>query len=112
MDLCGYSLSNNHMQATSENLVIKIFMALILVILLTSAAWAQEQSPSDSEMEPSAVESQDNKQAADAADGATDNAAVVDDSDLDEQGYEDDDDDFIPTEEIPVDEPIPFPSNI
>jgi hypothetical protein len=36
----------------------------------------------------------------------------VDDSDLDEQTYEEDDDDFIPTEEIPADEPIPFPSNI
>ena len=36
----------------------------------------------------------------------------IDDSDLDEQTYEEDDDVFIPTEEIPADEPIPFPSNI
>ena len=36
----------------------------------------------------------------------------IDDSDLDEQTYEEDDDDFIPTEEIPADEPIPFPTNI
>lgn len=35
-----------------------------------------------------------------------------DDSDLDEQTYEEDDDDFVPTEEIPADVPIPFPSNI
>lgn len=35
-----------------------------------------------------------------------------DDSDLDLQTYEEDDDDFVPTEEIPADEPIPFPSNI
>jgi hypothetical protein len=38
--------------------------------------------------------------------------AEIDDSDLDEQSYEEDDDDFVPTEEIPADEPIPFPSNI
>ena len=47
---------------------------------------------------------------ADTAAGA-DTAEEVDDSDLDEQTYEEDDDDFVPTEEIPADEPIPFPSN-
>jgi len=34
------------------------------------------------------------------------------DDDLDLQTYEEDEDDFVPTEEIPADEPIPFPSNI
>lgn len=46
------------------------------------------------------------------ADGADEVIDDVEDSDLDEQTYEEDDDDFIPTEEIPADEPIPFPSNI
>lgn len=36
----------------------------------------------------------------------------VDDSDLDDQTYESDDDIFVPSEEIPADEPIPFPSDI
>ena len=36
----------------------------------------------------------------------------IDDADLDEQTYAEDEDDFVPTEEIPADEPIPFPSNI
>ena len=59
---------------------------------------------------------------ADATDDAPDQAleeGVADtdedeenDSDLDDQTYEDDEDDFIPTEEIPADEPIPFPTNI
>lgn len=31
---------------------------------------------------------------------------------LDDQTFEGEDDDFIPTEQIPVDEPIPFPSDI
>ncbi len=34
------------------------------------------------------------------------------DADLDEQSYEAEDDDFVPTQEIPADTPIPFPSNI
>ncbi|HWM28075.1 MAG TPA: hypothetical protein VNQ14_06430 [Woeseiaceae bacterium] len=52
----------------------------------------------------------------DAADGAaaeeTADGTVADDSDLDQQTYEGDDDVFVPSEEIPVDEPIPFPSDI
>lgn len=47
---------------------------------------------------------------ADADDGVLDEA--FDDATLDEQTYEEDEDDFVPTEEIPADEPIPFPSNI
>ena len=35
-----------------------------------------------------------------------------DDSDLDNQTYGEDDDDFIPTEEVPADESIPFRTNI
>jgi hypothetical protein len=31
---------------------------------------------------------------------------------LDDQTFEGEDDDFIPTEQIPVDEPIPFPTDI
>jgi len=38
--------------------------------------------------------------------------AAPDDADLDEQVYEEDDDDFIPSEEIPADQAIPFPTNI
>ena len=47
--------------------------------------------------------------------GAVDEVAVdpdLDDSDLDDQTYESVDDVFVPSEEIPADEPIPFPSDI
>lgn len=37
---------------------------------------------------------------------------AFEDTDLDVQTYEEDDDNFVPSEEIPADEPIPFPSNI
>ena len=49
-------------------------------------------------------------------DAETENVAIdlddPDDIDLDDQTYEEDDDDFVPTQEIPADTPIAFPSNI
>jgi len=64
-------------------------------------------------MEPSWSQEDQSEPEADAA-AAEDESRdeILDDDDLDEQVYEDDDDDFVPTEEIPADEPIPFPSNI
>lgn len=62
-----------------------------------------------------------------AGEGAGDEAATEDGDDaggplivldeeegsvIDDQTFEGEDDDFIPTEQIPVDEPIPFPSDI
>jgi hypothetical protein len=50
-----------------------------------------------------------------AATGDEDGPLVVETEDgsvLDDQTYEGENDDFIPSEEIPVDEPIPFPSDI
>ena len=40
----------------------------------------------------------------------TDESEIV--YDIDDQSYEEADDDFIPSEEIPADEPIPFPTSI
>lgn len=61
-------------------------------------------------------------EAGDAADAEGDTAADpgidpafdpdIYDPELDDQTYEGDDDVFVPTEEIPADEPIPFPSDI
>ena len=85
-------------------------MTLWMLMFLALPAWAQDQQPAGDAAPPAQGD------AADAADGATDPADTSDpdsdDSDLDEQTYEEDDDDFVPTEEIPADEPIPFPSNI
>ena len=81
----------------------KHLLSLILLTFIAAPGWAQEESdeaPAESE------------------DAATEEVAEtvvpedVDDDDLDLQTYEEDDDDFVPTEEIPADEPIPFPSNI
>ena len=76
---------------------------VLLACFLAGAAWPQENPPGD-EAEPPAV--------AEPAAVEAEAAEEIDDSDLDEQTYEEDEDDFVPSEEIPTDVPIPFPSNI
>jgi hypothetical protein len=92
----------------NEILVPKFLIVILLALFLPDSAWAQEEGDSTEDQVEDQVEGQ--AEAPDAA--AVDDEEDVDDSDLDEQTYEEDDDDFIPTEEIPADEPIPFPSNI
>ena len=88
----------------SEKLI--VFM---LSLLLALGAGAQDQA-TESEAGP---ESADAELAADvSASEDVDDEEDPDDADLDEQIYEEDEDDFIPTEEIRADEPIPFPTDI
>ena len=79
----------------------KSLIILLLVFLLAGVAWTQEEASGSEAEEPQATEAE-----------PADDADEIDDSDLDEQTYEEDDDDFVPSEEIPADQPIPFPSNI
>jgi hypothetical protein len=70
---------------------------------------AEATEPGAADGEPSADDTADDA----AANGAAeDDGTAADDADLDQQTYEADDDVFVPSEEIPVDEPIPFPSDI
>lgn len=86
----------------------KSFITLFIALFLASPAWPQEVE-AGSEAAPSADEAAvPEVPEAEQADAA----AEIDDSDLDVQTYEEDDDDFVPSEEIPADVPIPFPSNI
>lgn len=82
-------------------------LTLILLCGLLAATFAVAQ---ESTAPPAAEATAD--EVAEAADAGDDEADEVDDADLDLQTYEEDDDDFVPTEEIPADEPIPFPTNI
>ena len=83
---------------------------LLLAMILAFPAWTQEDPSSG---QPADTEEEATGDAAAAQTAAEDaEEEEIDDSDLDEQTYEEDDDDFVPTEEIPADEPIPFPSNI
>lgn len=81
----------------------KIMVSLIAAMLLALVASAQDEAPADI----TATAEVDDTTTEDQAD-----AGEVEDADLDEQSYEQDEDDFIPSEEIPADEPIPFPTNI
>ena len=79
----------------------KHLISLILLSFLTAPSWSQEDASS---------EDPDSLPAAEETTVATEED--VEDDDLDLQTYDEDDDDFVPSEEIPADEPIPFPSNI
>jgi hypothetical protein len=81
----------------------KILITLIVMMLFALLASAQDEAPADSTTATEVDEATTAEQA---------DASEVEDADLDEQKYEQDEDDFIPTEEIPADEPIPFPTNI
>jgi len=79
----------------------KALTILLLVFFLACSAWAQEEPSGGEADQPQAGEAEQ-----------VDDSSEIDDSDLDEQSYDEDEDDFVPSEEIPADEPIPFPSNI
>ncbi len=96
------------------------FQAMLLACLLPIGVEAQQADAPDAETAEATTtdDASTDDVVADDADETTDAAEDsedsedIEDADLDEQTYEQDDDDFIPTEEVPADEPIPFPSNI
>ena len=86
----------------------RLLLTLLLSFFIGGPAWPQEveaaseAAPAANEVaEPEFTEPE-----------PAEEVAEIDDSDLDLQTYEEDDDDFVPSEEIPADVPIPFPSNI
>lgn len=112
----------------------KSLITLLLSLLLAAPAWAQDESgdveePASADTEEAAESDEagetgevgepdePEEAAADDEAEADDEVSQIidpefDDAGLDEQSYEEDDDDFVPSQEIPADEPIPFPSNI
>ena len=95
-----------------KNLYPLLLMLFLAGLALSGIGLAQEDDPAGQagDVEPPVAEEAD--AASEDEDAAAEDDEEIDDSDLDEQTYENDDDGFIPTEEIPADEPIPFPSNI
>ncbi len=85
------------------NILFMLFVVSIAVPVL-----AQEQNSSDAL--PVDTDAANEIQTIDGVAGSE--GREDEDADLDEQTYQADEDDFVPTEEIPADEPIPFPSNI
>lgn len=79
----------------------KLIAALALTLL--AAAAAAQESNSDAEDDDVTTEETE----------VDEPAEVIDESGLDDQGFEaSDDDDFVPTEDIPADQSIPFPTDI
>lgn len=76
--------------------MIRQLPTLLLAILLASVSWSQDsEKPADTEAEDTEV------------------AKEEDDSDLDEQGYEqEDEDDFVPSQDVTADQALPFPVDI
>lgn len=75
---------------------------LLSALFIASVSWSQEAQDPAAETEAQASESSD----------ASDDEE--DDSDLDEQGYagEEEEDDFIPSQEVTADQSIAFPVDI
>ena len=82
---------------------------LIMVFVVATPTLAQESSSSDVSQAENVVASQIGTPGSVEDSG---DKEEINDADLDEQTYQTDEDDFVPTEEIPADKPIPFPSNI
>jgi hypothetical protein len=76
---------------------------LTTVLLLAGAcAWAQEDAPGDEADAPDAPETADES-----------SAEQDEDLDLEDESYRDaEEEDFVPTEDIPADQAIPFPTDI
>ncbi len=75
---------------------------LLSALFLASVSWSQEVQDPAADTEAEASETSE----------ASDDEE--DDSDLDEQGYagEEEEDDFIPSQEVTADQSIPFPVDI
>ena len=104
----------NRFHVKSLIFISSILVSLFLISIQNNLA-SQERMENDPINESTEVnENSSNKitQTQNENSGNEVTSAESDDSDLDNQTYGEDDDDFIPTEEVPADESIPFPTNI
>ena len=78
------------------------YVLTILLLAAAALAWAQDSAPEDEA---------EGRESVEAAEEAADEQA--EDLDLDEENYRDvEEEDFVPTEDIPADQAIPFPTDI
>jgi hypothetical protein len=74
------------------------YLLSILLLAAGAVAWAQDSAPDDEAADRQSQEAADEQD---------------DDSDLDDESYLDaEEEDFVPTEDIPADQAIPFPTDI
>jgi hypothetical protein len=85
-------------------------LAILLGMSLSAAAWPQDAGQDDTGTADKPAQAADKP--ADQSDDQTGQDDAKDDTGLDEQGYKDQDDDFKPSEDIPADQSIAFPTDI
>lgn len=92
----------------------KLVRIVVGVLFLCGAVSAQDAETDESD--PTTTEGIETEDAADESTDAVTDEEVdeeIDEEGLDVQGFEpEDDDDFVPTEDIPADQSIPFPTDI
>ncbi len=83
--------------------MVKQLIALLMALFLMSVSWSQEAEETDETEADSAVVTT-----------AAEEELDEDDAELDEQGYalEEEEDDFIPSEEVSADQSLSFPVDI
>jgi hypothetical protein len=80
------------------------YVLTILLLAAAALAWAQDSAPGGED-------EAEGRESAETAEEAADEQA--EDLDLDEESYRDaEEEDFVPTEDIPADQAIPFPTDI
>lgn len=87
----------------------KMLASLLTLLLLMTVSWSQEDESAQDTVAVPATDDLPDDAVTTIADDASD---LPVDYDLDDQNYAEGDDVFVPTEEIPSDEAIPFPSDI
>lgn len=95
----------------------RYLLAMLIGACLSVAAWSQDANQNGKQDDAAATPAQAAAAPADQGDDqakapADTQTDVKDDSDLDEQGYENQDDDFKPSEDIPADQSVAFPTDI
>ena len=82
----------------------RILPTLLMALFMSQAGWAQEAEP-DAGDEEAAAET--------TTETADDTEDDIDVSDIESESYADaEEEDFVPTEDIPADQAIPFPTDI
>ncbi len=86
-----------------------LFIILLVSLFLTVSAVAQED---ESESDEIPVSQEDAEGEAEEVVAAEEPEDEIDETGLDEQGFRNEDNDFRPSEDIPADQSIPFPTDI
>jgi hypothetical protein len=84
----------------------RILPTLLMALMMNQAVWSQET-------EPDAAAGEDEAAAETTAETTAETEDEIDVSDIESESYADaEEEDFVPTEDIPADQAIPFPTDI